>query len=312
MEVFSFDVKNIIASLNLHHIQPDRVTWIRLVDPREDQIKAVSELAKIPQEEFKEFLEDEEHSRLEHGRFLEIVFHVPMKDNGDIETEPLNIFISGNMLITLERKTCSVTRKMSELLKKGKLRFLLRKNVGDFLHYLIDKINDEFLYNIEKIANLTEILSHKEMTISKDNLSKLYQSTITLSIFNQSIIANVDVLNGLRKSYYKKFTKDNLEDYADLYYDALQIRDTEKVQRDVITNLFNFQTVMSSNRLNAFMKKLTALALIIMVPTFITSLYGMNVALPFDKDPYAFWYLCGIMIVLTIILYVVFEKIDWV
>jgi magnesium transporter len=43
-----------------------------------------------------------------------------------------------------------------------------------------------------------------------------------------------------------------------------------------------------SNNLNVVMKRLTALTLLISIPTVVASFYGMNVALPLAEHPLAF------------------------
>ena len=48
----------------------------------------------------------------------------------------------------------------------------------------------------------------------------------------------------------------------------------------------------------------------IMLPlTLIAGIFGMNVALPLESDPYAFWYICGMMLVLTAVaVWFMYEK----
>jgi magnesium transporter len=100
------------------------------------------------------------------------------------------------------------------------------------------------------------------------------------------------------------------EAFADIYFDALQILDTLKIQREMIMNIFNIQSIISSNQMNWFMKKLTALALIIMIPTLISGIYGMNV----DNLPFAdqgFWFVIVVMFFVTGMLFFMFKKFDW-
>jgi magnesium transporter len=48
-----------------------------------------------------------------------------------------------------------------------------------------------------------------------------------------------------------------------------------------------FASVISNN-LNMVMKLLTTLTILLMIPTIVTSFYGMNVELPYQQIPYAF------------------------
>jgi magnesium transporter len=124
------------------------------------------------------------------------------------------------------------------------------------------------------------------------------------------LVADLEVLNQLRKSYHRAFTPENRKQFAELYFDLLQVLDTEKIQRDSIANLFNMQAVIASNRLNDFMKKVTVVAILVAVPTFISGIYGMNVKLPFQESEHTFWLLIGIMATIASALIILFRAVE--
>ena len=55
-----------------------------------------------------------------------------------------------------------------------------------------------------------------------------------------------------------------------------------------------------SNNLNGVMKFLTAITIVLAVPTMISSFWGMNVGLPFQNSPYGFVIMILVSIVLTL------------
>jgi magnesium transporter len=64
--------------------------------------------------------------------------------------------------------------------------------------------------------------------------------------------------------------------------------------------------------MNTIMKKLTAWAAIIAVPTLITGFAGMNVAFPLNGTTAGFWVVLAIMVVTAVVLYVAFRRRDWI
>jgi magnesium transporter len=66
-----------------------------------------------------------------------------------------------------------------------------------------------------------------------------------------------------------------------------------------------------SNNLNSVMKVLTALTIVISMPTIISSLWGMNVQVPFAENPLGFGFVVLIAMALTGIAVWVFIKRDW-
>ncbi len=311
MEIFYLDENKVASTDSLENIDKRKITWIRFLDKDPEKIKELSKFANIPEEEFEEFFDFEERSRLEQGRYLELTYQVPCTNNGEIETSTINLFVINNLFITVERQTTPSMAGIASLMRKGKLKFLFKESITNMLYYFLDKINDSFMHSIDRITNLTDILEAKGGNISDKQLMGLYNNNVTLTRFNQAILANLEVLAGLRKSYYKKFTKEDLDNFADLYYEKLQILDTEKIQREVITNLFNFQSVVSTKKLNNFIKLLTSLTVLIMVPTFITGLFGMNVPVPLANNPYAFIIILAGLIVFSGILFFIFKKAGW-
>jgi magnesium transporter len=82
--------------------------------------------------------------------------------------------------------------------------------------------------------------------------------------------------------------------------------------RDLLTSLLEVRVAQAANRLNEAMKSMTAWAGIILVPTLIAGIYGMN----FDQMPELSWQLgypmaIGLMAGAALGLYVYFKKRGW-
>lgn len=292
--------------------QSHRLVWVRAVKPEEAELLILAEIAQTPVEEFKEFMEEDERPRLDVERTLQVIYSAPYQTEDDIYTVPMSIFINKNVVVTVEKEQLVVLDKMEEDIAAGKLRFLFRRNAGNFLYYLLDKTNDRFLRIIDTISERIELFTERTAVISRENMEKVYAHSVTLSFFNQALLANIEMLNSLRKLYFRSFTRENKEQFAELYYDALQILDAEKIQREVVTNLFQLQSIIAGTRLNNFMKRLTALGLVILIPTFITGLYGMNVVhMPLADHPLGFYWLLLIIMLITILILFLFQKLKW-
>lgn len=81
--------------------------------------------------------------------------------------------------------------------------------------------------------------------------------------------------------------------------------------REVLASVFDTSLALADLRMNAIMKKLTAWAAIIAVPTLVTGFVGMNVSFPLDGTATGFWVALVIMIIASVILYVGFRRRDW-
>jgi len=303
--------ERVIWDSKLEKIPTNKLVWVRLISPKKEEIEEISKFANIPEEEFHEFIEEEDRSRIDYKGYLQIVYQIPLKGKEEIVSGSISIFIRSNILITVETEDAIVTDNIVERLKKNKLRFLLRHGPGKPVYYILDKINEDFYKAIEKITRSSKITKTEDVDVQQKMLMTLYNSNVTLSQFNQAIVANLEIINSLRKNRFRLFTAEDREEFIDLYHDTLQLMDTEKVQREVISSIFNFQTVLSSYKLNNSMKFLTSLALIMMIPTLVSSIYGMNVKLPFAQHVAGFWIVMIFMLIFTLGLYLFFKKFDW-
>jgi magnesium transporter len=78
---------------------------------------------------------------------------------------------------------------------------------------------------------------------------------------------------------------DRLEE---LEVDLQQQMDLSDIYRELITNAMNAYDSIVNHNLNRVIKTLTSISLLVSVPTLIASIYGMNVGLPLENDPFAF------------------------
>jgi magnesium transporter len=81
--------------------------------------------------------------------------------------------------------------------------------------------------------------------------------------------------------------------------------------REALSSIFDTSLALADVRLNQIMKKLTAWAAILAVPTLVTSFVGMNVRFPLVGSITGFWVYFLLMIAVSVVLYFVFRAKDW-
>ena len=100
--------------------------------------------------------------------------------------------------------------------------------------------------------------------------------------------------------------------YDDLYDHVLRAAEWTESLRDMISSIFETNLSLADSRLNTIMKKLTAWAAIIAVPTAVTGYFGQNVPYPGFGMHWGFWLSAGIMVTIAISLYMLFRRKDWI
>ena len=85
-----------------------------------------------------------------------------------------------------------------------------------------------------------------------------------------------------------KLSEDDIDTLDNALTETRQGIYMAKIFNEVLSSITNVYSSIINNSVNQIMKALTSFTIIIMVPTFITSMYGMNVELPFQQHGNAF------------------------
>jgi len=83
------------------------------------------------------------------------------------------------------------------------------------------------------------------------------------------------------------------------------------IHSNILSSMMDAFASVISNNLNMVMKFLTSVTIILMIPTLIASIYGMNIRLPFAKSPHAFAITIGASIIFSLIGVFIFIKRKW-
>lgn len=222
-------------------------------------------------------------------------------------TAPLGIIAKGNDFITICNHKIQVIddfivyamRKQITVQSTNELtmRLLLSSSVW-FLKYL-KQIN---VYTMKVEKELQEEVTNKQIL-------ELQRIESSLVYFITSLKGN-DVLF-YRLQHSKIFCLAVDEDLIeDTEIELKQAEETTSIYRNIIHSLSNSYSSVISNNINDTMKKLTGITLIFMLPTLIASIFGMNVPIYLDSNPYAIFIIVGASVLSGIALYFILKKFD--
>ena len=191
---------------------------------------------------------------------------------------------------------------------------------------LIAKSTDAILYNL-----LNRLINESYLLVNRvgqeiDEINRELFDTKPEKIIEKISIArrNVIQLNTIFKPQLRVFHKfesgdikgfeqtEDMEDYWGNILDIYQqmwdmIEDFEELTYSLNQTFDSVQ----ANKTNETMKVLTLISTISLPLTFVTSAYGMNMALPFAHSRFAFALIMGICIVLLIFFVYIFRKKKW-
>ena len=102
--------------------------------------------------------------------------------------------------------------------------------------------------------------------------------------------------------------------FRDIYDHLVRIADDAMIFQDRITGMLDAHLSNVSNRLNEVMKVLTIVSTMLMPPTLLAGLYGMNVPLPHfpGGEGAQFWWVVGITLAVSAVMLTWFRRRRWI
>jgi magnesium transporter len=295
----------------IENIEPN--CWINVIEPTQEELDFLKTNLHLPSDVVNDILDPDEVSHIEYeDDYTLIILRIPIYDlNKDIPyfTIPLGIFITKDYLLTL----CA---KENEILSINEAAFNKKyyKNITDKLNFILKiflrtaKIYLRYLKQINKYISL--IQKDLEQSIKNKELIDLLKMEKCLVYFITSIRANEIILSKIDHSKKAKseINEDLLEDAIIENKQALTMA---QIYSDILSGMMDAFASVISNNLNIIMKQLTSISIILMIPTVIYSLFGMNVPLFIENKQWALPLIIIGSMLLSYLGVVLFKKKEW-
>lgn len=245
--------------------------WINVTQPTVEEIESLVKDFNLPMDSIQDILDADEMPRLEiDDSYSLVIMRIPIENlsNGiPYYSIPLGIFVTNKYTITI----CNQDNQTIQFKQPAQIDaygFILRLFVRSGEVYL------KYLKQINQQTN--QIERDLEKSIKNSELNKLLKMEKCLVYFITSIKSNEIVLAKLKNS--KKISGEINEDLLeDAMIENKQAMEMAQIYSDILSGMMDAFASIISNNLNIVMKKLTQVSIAIMIPTFIASLFGMNV-----------------------------------
>ncbi|MDD5469843.1 MAG: magnesium transporter CorA family protein [Candidatus Peribacteraceae bacterium] len=282
------------------------ITWHDDPDPTKKDLVRLQKKYGFHELDIQDCLSEHERPKVEeYEEYLFIVFHIPYlsRASGRILKEEVNIFIGQEFIVTLHegkipildslwREIRDSRAKRTEYLEHGTGFFLyqLMRHFFEGIFPLVDTMTKQLRRMEEELFE-----SGEEVDLLKDIMT-LKRNIITM----RSILLPQRTLIATLEHKNKRFASADLGLYFDDILDAIErqwsLLDTAK---EMIDALQETHESWLSHKTNEVIRVLTIFSVTMLPLTFIAGLYGMNVALPFDNHPYAFFGIVVLLLILT-------------
>jgi magnesium transporter len=301
------------ASISPIRANPDARIWVDADDPTDEELD-------ILQKEFGLHplsIEDSKHRgqrpKVEffEGYFFVVLHAVRLSDQQELIDSELHVFAGKGFLLTLRYKPYF---ELDEVKVRLRRQPELTKEGGGFLLYaLLDEAVDGYLKVVERYEDLSDDIEDAVFADepNPDVQERIFKLKRQVTVFRRLVMPIREVLDLVQEQ--PGFVTDPLVPYYRDVADHI-IRTLEFIDniRDLLTSALEAQLSQVSNRLNVVMKQLTSWAAILLVPTLIAGIYGMNFQGMRELQwKYGYEYALGPMFASSVLLYWLFKRKGW-
>jgi magnesium transporter len=171
-------------------------------------------------------------------------------------------------------------------------------SLPDVMLKLIYRAIFHFLEHLKIINMVSDELEVKiNAAMGNKYLINLFTLEKSLVYYLNAINSNGVLIDKLKHNSAKVgFAQEENEFLDDIIIENSQCYRQAEIYSNILASLMDARASIVGNNLNVLMKTLNIITIGIMVPTFVVSAFSMNVGIPFQHHPYAFWMIMGLAI----------------
>ncbi len=272
--------------------------WINITSPNQEEIDYIIKELKIPLDFFYDIQDDDERPRVEiEDGWTLIIMRIPIRRDSSISffTVPLGIVIKDDLVASICFHQNDVIPDFVIYTQRKSIRI---DNNINFLLRLFLSTSVWFQKYLKQInANVRMAEKELERSIRNEELQSLLKIEKCLVYFITSLKGNNILLSKLKNLKSKgEIDVDLLEDVE---IELKQAIETTNVHSDILAGTMDAYASIISNNVNDIMKQLTSITVVLMIPTLVASIYGMNLYNSLETSQYGFISVIVISTILT-------------
>ena len=263
--------------------------WVQVTCPtEEDQLYLENEF-KIPDYFMPDISDTDERARYEYDDgWMLIILRIPyvkeIRSRTPYTTVPLGIIHKRDVTITVcYYETNMMIDFVSFQQKRG-------EGFTDFVDMTFRLFLSSAVWYLKRLKQINGLIEKAKRNLDREvnnesliGLSRLQDS---LTYFITSIRGNETLLSKLKfKLQIDELDADLIED---VNIEMSQARETTNIYSNILESTMDTYSSIINNNMNTVMRTLTSVSILMMFPTLIASLFGMNLINGMEASPYGF------------------------
>ncbi len=263
--------------------------WIQVTCPTEEDQHELEEKYNIPDYFMSDISDTDERARYEYDDgWMLIILRIPyvkeIRSRTPYTTVPLGIIHKRDVTITV----CYYeTNMMIDFVS-----FQQKRNEGftDYVDMIFRIFLSSAVWYLKRLKQISMLIDKAKRNLDREvnnesliGLSRLQDS---LTYFQTSIRGNENLLSKLKfKLQIDELDADLIED---VNIEMTQARETTSIYSNILESTMDTYQSIINNNMNTVMRTLTSVTILMMIPTLVTSMFGMNLINGMESKPWGF------------------------
>ncbi len=264
-------------------------SWIQVTCPTDEDRQYLETEYKIPDYFLTDISDADERARYEYDDgWMLIILRIPyvkeIRSRTPYTTVPLGIIHKRDITITV----CYYeTNMMIDFVSYQQKRGVGFTDYVDMIFRIFLSSAVWYLKRLKQINNLIEKAKRNlDKEVNNESLIGLSRLQDSLTYFATSIRGNENLLAKLKfKLQIDELDADMIED---VNIEMSQARETTNIYSDILESTMDTYSSIINNNMNNVMRTLTSVSILMMFPTLIASLFGMNLINGMENNVYGF------------------------
>jgi magnesium transporter len=289
--------------------------WIDVTNPQDADYQLLVSRFGLHETVVEDLMNYEGRPKLhDYGDYLYIIIHaLEIEGSGrdmKIYLHEIDCLLGGDYVVTLHE---TPLKPFEDLHQRWERRPALMEGGATYLLYeIMDEVLDEYFPALETIDD--------RLSEFQDALFQDFQEKLSADIFAlRRCLLQVRRVAGPTRDVVNILLRRDADSggrhfayFQDLYDHSVRIVDMIDTFREILSGALDAYLAMSSNRMNAVMKTLTSASIILLVPTLIAGVYGMNFEhMPELHSRYGYYIALGVMASVILGLTIYFKRKQW-
>ncbi|MDO5074404.1 MAG: magnesium transporter CorA family protein [Bacteroidales bacterium] len=288
-------------------------SWVQVTCPTEDDEHFLIDELKVPDYFLDDIRDKDERARYDYeDGWALIIVRIPYLKEAQSRTPhttiPLGIIINKNTCVTVCHYETNMMIDFVAYQQKRGLGFI---DSVDLVFRLFLSTAVWYLKRLKQISTLIDSAKRDlDRPIDNTNLINLSRLQDSLTYFATSIRGNETLLTKLKF----KLPVDELD--ADMIEDVIiemgQARETTNIYADILESTIDTYASIINNNVSQTMKTMTSVSIILMFPTLIASIFGMNLINGMENWSWGFPLVIIASVAVTFLFVWYFRRLKWI